>query len=185
MTAHLLILLALAAAAPEQHPPLPPMLPRGSMNLPVTQISLEDYSGRWHEIARLPLYFQRKCVSEVSADYRLLDDGSIEVRNRCRNRSGGIDESVGSARTTERSGALEVRFAPRWLSWFPMVWADYWVIDLDPDYHWAVVGGPSREQLWILARTPRIEPELLDRLRHRAEARGYVLDALLISQPEP
>jgi lipocalin len=47
-----------------------------------------------------------------------------------------------------------------------------------------VVGGPSREQLWILARAPRIAPELLARLRQRAEARGYVLDALLISQPE-
>ena len=29
----------------------------------------------------------------------------------------------------------------------PMVWADYWVVDLDPDYQWAVVGGPSRKYL--------------------------------------
>ena len=80
-----------------------------------------------------------------------------------------------------RPGALKVRFAPRWLSWLPMVWADYWVIALDPDYYWALVGGPSRKYLWVLSRQPSMPKEQFDRLVTEAARRGYPVDRLVMA----
>ena len=80
-----------------------------------------------------------------------------------------------------KPGALEVRFGPEWLSWIPAVWADYWVVDLDPDYRWAVVGGPDRDAMWILSRTPALDKATFDDIRNRAKRRGYPVAELLIS----
>jgi apolipoprotein D and lipocalin family protein len=74
-----------------------------------------------------------------------------------------------------------VRFAPDWLAWVPKVWADYWVIDLDADYKWAVVGSPSRKYLWILSRGPNMDRQLFQDLKARARQRGYPVDKLVMA----
>ncbi len=61
---------------------------------------------------------------------------------------------------------------------------DYWVIELDPDYRYAVIGHPSREYLWILARTPEMDAERYAQLLERIEAHGYALDRLT-QTPQP
>lgn len=153
-------------------------------NQPVAALDLQRYSGKWHEIAHLPMFFQRNCIDQVTATYTLQKDGSVEVRNACRNTDGAMDESVGAARTVAgHPGKLEVRFAPSWLSWLPMVWADYWVVDLDPDYRWAVVGGPSRKYLWVLSRSPTMNRGLFERIKADARARGYPVDKLIMTAP--
>ena len=153
-------------------------------NQPVGSLDLQRYAGTWHEIAHLPMFFQRKCVDTITATYTVNADGTIGVRNACRTRSGEMDESTGVARPVEGlDGALQVRFAPEWLSWVPMVWADYWVIDLDPDYQWAVVGGPSRKYLWILSRRPTMDQALFQRLKDGARRRGYPVDDLVMAAP--
>lgn len=76
---------------------------------------------------------------------------------------------------------LEVRFAPAWLSWLPMVWGDYWVIALDPDYQWAMVGAPDADYLWILSRTPRLDEGIRERLLARAAAMGYPVEEVVDS----
>ena len=68
---------------------------------------------------------------------------------------------------------LEVRFAPAFLSFLPMVWGDYQIIELAPDYSHAVVGSPDREYLWLLARTPSMDGGLHDSLLERARAQGF------------
>ena len=72
---------------------------------------------------------------------------------------------------------------PGWLSWVPLVWADYWVVALDPDYQWAVVGDPDREYLWILSREPAMDAGLFEQLKARAEAMGYDLQPLVLAAP--
>jgi apolipoprotein D and lipocalin family protein len=62
----------------------------------------------------------------------------------------------------------------------PLVWADYWVVELDPGYGWAVVGGPGRDYLWILSRTPRMDRATYDAIRARAAQRGYPVEKLLL-----
>lgn len=160
---------------------LPPPLPSGSPNEPVAEVDLARYTGVWHEVARLPMFFQRNCVRDTTATYGPAAEGRLTVTNRCVTADGTVIDVSGIARPTARAGALEVSFLPRVLSWLPIGWADYWIIDLDPEYRWAVVGGPSRNALWVLSREPAIDPALLDRLRQRAEARGYELDTLIVA----
>lgn len=173
----LLLTVAMAAApSPPAQRAAAPMA-----NAPVPALDLDRYLGEWHEIAHLPMFFQRKCAGDVTATYTRLPDGNIEVRNACRNTAGGRDESVGVARPVAgRPGALQVRFAPAWLGWLPGIWADYWVVELDPAYQWAVVGGPSRKYLWVLSRTPAMDRTVFDGIKARAAARGYPVDKLLM-----
>lgn len=126
--------------------------------------------GPWHEIAHLPLFFQRKCVDTVTATYTLSKDGHIQVLNACRTADGTQETANGVARSssTGPAGALQVRFAPAWLGRLPWVWADYWVIEVDPDYRWAVVGSPSRKYLWILSRSPSMSRAQFDAIRTRS-----------------
>ncbi|MEJ7746431.1 MAG: lipocalin family protein [Luteimonas sp.] len=150
----------------------------------VAQLDISRYAGEWHEIAHLPMFFQRKCVGDITARYTLEDEGRIGVRNACRTRDGTMDVSEGTARTVAgHPGRLQVRFAPDVLDWVPMVWADYWVIDLDPGYQWAVVGEPDREYFWILSRTPTMERALFEQIKQRAEAVGYDLKPLVVVAP--
>jgi apolipoprotein D and lipocalin family protein len=169
------LLLLFVAAPPAQEPP--PMRT-------VESVDLERYSGVWYEIARLPNDFQDHCAGDVKATYSLRPDGRIDVVNACRTESGGLDEARGIARIASRDGhntKLKVRFAPAILSFLPMVWGDYWILGLAPDYNWAVVGEPSRKYLWILARTPDLPPSALEQAREIAKFNGYDLSALQIT----
>lgn len=153
-------------------------------NEPVPALDLARYAGQWHEIAHLPMFFQRQCVDTITATYTVNPDGTVGVHNACRTRSGSMDAVDGVAKKVAgRPGALKVRFAPAWLGWLPWVWADYWVVDLDPDYRWAVVGSPSRKYLWVLARSPGMHRELFRQLRDRAQQRGYPVEKLVIATP--
>lgn len=150
----------------------------------VPELDLSRYAGQWYEIAHLPVSFQRQCVADITATYALRADGTISVHNACRTGDGDRAVADGVARTVEgHPGRLQVRFVPGWLSWVPMVWADYWVIALDPGYQWAVVGDPGRDYLWILSREPAMDAALLATLKARAEAMGYDLEPLVIAAP--
>jgi Bacterial lipocalin len=151
----------------------------------VPDLELSRYAGQWHEIAHLPMFFQRQCVGDITARYSLDGPGgAIGVLNACRTKDGSLDQSEGVARPVEgHPGRLEVRFAPDWLSWAPMVWADYWVIALDPDYQWAMVGEPGRDYLWILSREPTMDRVLFEQLKAKAEAMGYDLESLVMAAP--
>jgi apolipoprotein D and lipocalin family protein len=143
---------------------------------PVPALDLPRYAGTWHEIARYPNWFQRHCVEDVTATYTVRDDGLVGVLNACRKADGETIRAAGVARRPDAARApakLEVRFAPDWLAWLPLVWADYWVVELAPDYSYALVGEPMREYLWILARSPRLDDATYARLLERATALGY------------
>jgi apolipoprotein D and lipocalin family protein len=154
---------------------------------PVTSVPALDisrYAGQWYEIAHLPMSFQDKCTGEITAAYTLREDGLIGVRNACRTADGETSVAEGLARPVKgQPGRLEVRFAPGWLSWLPFVWADYWVIDLDPGYTWAVVGEPDRDYLWILSREPAMDRALFEQIKARAIAMGYDLGPLIMAAP--
>ena len=146
----------------------------------VPLVDLDRYAGDWFEIARLPNRFQRKCVGDVRASYARRSDGRLDVVNRCRTANGRI-EARGVARIVDEQtfARLKVRFAPAWLSFLPPVWGDYWIIGLAPDYSWAVVGDPSRDYLWILARAPRLDEEAAAAAREAARASGYDVERLV------
>ncbi len=156
-----------------------------SSNQPLTVVPAVDvnrYMGTWYEIARLPAWFQKKCISDVSATYSLMDDGDIQVINRCRTENGDMSEAKGRAKLAgddEPNTKLKVRFAPAFLSIFPFVWGDYWIIDLAPDYTYAVVGEPGRTYLWILSRTPSMDEKKFQEILAGIKHKGYDLSGLI------
>lgn len=140
----------------------------------VEHVDLERYAGKWYEIAAIPNMFQKGCTRTI-ARYELRDDGKLEVINSCR--KGGLDEepsfSDGVARVVdeETNAKLRVRF------FWPLS-VPYWIIDLDPDYQWAVVGTPDHDNLWIISRKPTMSEELYQRLVERCAEQGYDVSEL-------
>jgi len=142
----------------------------------VDEVDFQRYAGTWYEIARLPNPFQKRCAGDVTATYTLLDNDQIKVVNRCRKEDGEFIEAEGRARRAgkdEPLSKLEVRFAPRYLSWLPFVWGDYWIIELDSGYRYAVIGDPNRKYLWILAREPEMDEHILEGILQRTSEQGY------------
>lgn len=176
-----LVCLTLAACSGRALPPAASQIPV----TPVASLDLPRYMGTWYEIAKYPNWFQTKCAGGTNALYSLQSDGRVRVVNRCRRENGDWDEALGEARPVGAAGTatLEVRFAPVWLSWLPAVWGDYWVIDLDPGYRLAAVSEPARDYLWILSRTPSVDPAAYQALLHRLEGQGFDLARLERTQP--
>jgi len=135
----------------------------------VDSVDLDRYLGRWYEIASYPAWFQKNCTA-VTADYSLRDDGNIEVINSCRKKTldGKLKQSKGKAKVVDETTNAKLK-----VSFFGPFWGTYWIIDLDPEYQWAVVGGPSRKYLWVLSRTPQMDEKLLDEILSRLPAKGY------------
>jgi apolipoprotein D and lipocalin family protein len=149
----------------------------------VGDIDLSRYAGRWYEVAKYPNRFQRDCVAETSATYTLREDGNVGVLNRCRTRN-GFDEASGVARRVDgRTDRLQVSFLPAALRWLPIGWGDYWVIELAPDYRYAVIGEPSRKYLWVLARTPVLSDADRRAIEARLPMHGYDA-ARLVDSPQ-
>ncbi len=151
----------------------------------VPSVDVPRYMGTWHEIAKYPNWFQKKCVSSTQATYSLQADGRVQVLNRCKTDKGEWSEALGTARQIggPSSAQLKVRFAPEWLSFIPLVWGDYWIIDLDPDYQWVVVSEPKREYLWILSRTPQMPAATYQALLSRLDKLGFDLQRIEPSKP--
>ncbi|HZF80724.1 MAG TPA: lipocalin family protein [Rubrivivax sp.] len=129
----------------------------------IAALEVERYMGRWYQVALYPNRFQAQCVSDTTAEYRLQNDGSVTVINRCRTSQGAFDEATGLANAagTVDNGALKpaqlkVSFLPSWLRWTGIGRGDYWVIHLPSDYRYSVVSEPERRFLWILSRTPEL-----------------------------
>lgn len=141
----------------------------------VSLVDLARYAGRWYEIAKFPNDFQKKCIGNVTADYRLLPDNTIEVVNQCRTGGGEIALAIGEGRVVDKTSnaKLQVRFAPAWMSWIPWVWGDYWILELDDAYTLATIGTPDRDYLWILSRTPTISDAEYERIVDNATKQGF------------
>lgn len=150
----------------------------------VDSVDLDRYMGRWYEVARLPNRFQDDCASDTTATYAMQPDGKLSVINACRQADGSSMSAEGAARKVG-DAKLKVRFAPKWLSFLPMVWGDYWVIDLADDYAWAVVGEPGLKYFWILSREPQMEDAVMDGIVERAESQGYDLSSIIQTKQTP
>lgn len=141
---------------------------------PVRGFELERYLGTWYEIARLDHAFERG-LTDITATYSRRADGGIDVLNR------GWDSAKGSWR--EARGRAYFRETPDVaslkVSFFGPFYGGYHVFALDPLYRWALVSGPSREYLWILARSPDLPESLLLELLDQARRAGFATEALI------
>ena len=147
----------------------------------VDSVDLKQYQGTWYELARLPMFFQRKCA-QSEAHYALKDDGNIAVTNRCRTIEGEWQEATGTAtpQVPGKTDKLWVVFD----NWFSRLLpgvakGDYWVLDIGDGYKTAVVGNPDRKYLWLLSRTPTVSESVKQDMLSKARQQGYDTSRLI------
>ncbi len=137
-------------------------------------LDLERYLGTWYEIARFDSFFQRGCVAS-SATYSK-DGDDVKIVNTCY-----VDSLAGKFKRIEgkawvpdakEPGKLKVQF------FWPFS-GPYWVIDVAPDYSWALIGHPEKKSCWVFSRTPTMDDALYDALVGKLKARGYDVSRLI------
>jgi apolipoprotein D and lipocalin family protein len=139
----------------------------------VAELDLSRYVGRWYSLAHIPTTFERGCAKGTTATYTLLPNGQIEVLNECLDAKGQKKVVRGRAWIPDpkEPAKLKVSFVNLFGIWlFP---GDYWVIELAPDYSYAVVGHPARKYGWILSRTPTLDEATWAKIREALERAGY------------
>jgi apolipoprotein D and lipocalin family protein len=143
-------------------------------------VDLARYAGMWHEVARLPNLFQASCACS-QARYEPRPDGSLTVVNSCVTRRGRGREVVGRAEPVPCSGNARLRVRFDGLAALVPVPSEgnYWIIALDDDYQWAMVGTPDRRFLWILARDTRLPPDVYAGLVEQARSLGFEVTRLV------
>lgn len=152
----------------------------------VEKIDVKQYAGQWYEIAHLPMYFQRKCVSDTTAKYTLNSDQTIAVLNSCRTEKKQMISSEGVAYSHNAGNSkLKVSFLPSGLRWLPFTKGDYWVLRVDPNYKVALVGGPSYKYLWILSRDSKLDEATYQSYLETAREYGYDVSKLIKMPHQP
>jgi apolipoprotein D and lipocalin family protein len=140
----------------------------------VQDFSLERYLGTWYEIARLDHRFERG-LSHVQAEYSLRADGGVRVINKGYNdRKAAWDTAEGKAYFVGESNAGQLK-----VSFFGPFYGAYNIIELDPNYQYALVVGPDTDYLWILSRSPELDKAIVQRLLAKASALGFATDQLI------
>ena len=142
---------------------------------PVENFKIENYLGKWYEIARLDHSFERG-LSRVTADYSLRDDGGLKIINRGYSvKENKWKEAEGKAYFMRGSdqGYLKVSF-------FGPFYGSYIVFELDHEnYQYSLVSGPDKSYFWILARTPQINENIKNVLIAKAAALGFDTSKLI------
>ncbi|MDD5107751.1 MAG: lipocalin family protein [Desulfuromonadaceae bacterium] len=140
----------------------------------VSKVDLTRYMGVWYEIARFDHFFQKGCIGST-ASYALLPDGEIEVINRCTDeKDNSPREAKGRAWSVEPDGNARLK-----VSFFWPFRTDYWIIDLGENYEYAVVGAPSRQYLWIMARKPEMGEAVYQKILGLVTKQGFPIGRLV------
>jgi apolipoprotein D and lipocalin family protein len=171
ITISVMILISCASSQDKELPPLKT----------VKQVDLNKYVGLWYEIAKIPNSFQDQCAYGTTAEYKLQKDGSIQVINKCYDENGEADIADGVANIVDKktNAKLEVSFFS--ILGIRPFWGDYWIIGLDENYQWAVVGTPGRKYGWILSRTPSLPDETLQKIFSILKEQNYNPDSFEMS----
>jgi apolipoprotein D and lipocalin family protein len=141
----------------------------------VPEVDLKRYVGVWYEIAAFPQYFEKGCTC-TSAEYQPTDKNYIKVINKCQ-KSGKLSKAVGKAFIVPNSGNAKLK-----VQFFWPFRGNYWIIELDPEYQWAVVGEASRKYLWILARNQFLDENIYNDLLKRISNKGFDISKIQITK---
>lgn len=142
--------------------------------LPVaTNVDLARFQGQWFEIAKLPRPTQIDCVG-TKAIYQLQSDGHMVFTNQCQ-----VGDFAGLTRKISASAIVPDSSEPAKLAVdFGGFYGDYWILEVDPDYTYAVVGHPTRQYLWILSRSSTLDPGTLSTILDHATKNGFEVSRL-------
>lgn len=140
----------------------------------VDQVDLTRYVGKWYEIASIPQTFTKQCVSNTTAKYTSLPSGEIQVINSCDKSDGKRSVAEGRAKVvdTVTNAKLKVTFV-KFFDWIFRFGGDYWIIGLEDNYRYAIVGHPTKDYAWILSRDPAMSKEDLLSAYGILKSNGY------------
>ena len=144
----------------------------------VAEVDLQRYAGTWYEVAHLPQAYQQGCEC-ISAEYTPEGD-HLKVLNRCFDTEKGKYTSVeGLARPEKgsKNSRLKVQFVP-------LFEGDYYILALEEDYGYALIGVPDRKSLWILSRTREPAAEVVKNYLNRAEELGFNTSNLIFTRQD-
>jgi apolipoprotein D and lipocalin family protein len=133
----------------------------------VSKVDLNKYLGTWYEIARYEHFFEKDCKN-VTANYSIMDENLIQVINSCVKI---ITNEKKEAKA--RAYAVDNTNSKLKVSFFRPFYGDYWVLILDEQYNYAVVGTPNREYLWILSRTKTIDENIKTDILNKLPSLGF------------
>lgn len=139
----------------------------------VQNVDLNRYVGLWYEIAKIPNRFQKACAKNTTAEYVLRKDGNIDVVNTCIKEDGSEMQAKGLAKVVDSTTNAKLKVSFVNLLGIRLFWGDYWVIGLEDEYQFAIVGNPSRKYGWILSRTPVMNPDHLAEAHAILKEQGY------------
>jgi len=141
----------------------------------VKELDIERYLGNWYEISRYDHRFESGLVG-VTASYSFREDGKIKVVNTGFKETldGQKSEAIGKARIPDPNIPSKLK-----VSFFWFFYGDYFVLELDENYQWAVIGSSSDNYLWILSRTPQMDESLYNELLDKLTNRGYDVNKLI------
>lgn len=142
---------------------------------PVEEFDLERYMGKWYELYRLPNSFEEG-LEEITAHYQLDEEGKIVVTNEGR----VTDDKSRIKQAKGRAWIPNPKEPSKWkISFYWPISRDFWVLRVDPDYSYALVGDPSGKYLWILSREPSLDPKILSDLKIYASSLGFAVENLI------
>jgi len=144
----------------------------------VPHVDLKKYAGKWYEIASFPQRFQKGCEC-TTAEYTPTDKGFVIVENRCnRNSINGKQSYIkGKAFVVKNSGNAKLK-----VQFFWPFKGKYWIIDLAADYSYAVVGHPNKKYLWILSRTPLMDPAIYQQIISQLREKGFDISKIKLTK---
>ena len=145
-------------------------------------VDLKKYVGRWYEVASIPQTFQKQCAKDTTADYSFGIKDRINVVNSCVESDGKISVANGRAVVKDKktNSKLKVTFVKLGFWIFPFG-GNYWILDVSPDYRYALIGDPTLKYAWILSRTPELNHSDFDYAEAKFKSLGYDTCAILTS----
>lgn len=134
----------------------------------VEKVDLQRYMGKWYDIAHFPATFLSGC-DNITAEYSLTDKNYVRVLNRCIKKRNGKEKTIrGKAFKVKDSNNAKLK-----VQFFWPFKSDYWILELDDDYQYAAIGGPSRSYAWILARKPDPNETIVSMLLDSLSEHGF------------
>jgi apolipoprotein D and lipocalin family protein len=140
----------------------------------VAKVELDRYLGKWFEIAHLPFKFEDG-ATDITATYSLLKSGDVGVLNECI-KDGKQKTAKGKAKVVDKKTGAKLK-----VTFFWPFYGDYWIIKLGENYDYSVVGTPNRKYLWILCRTPKMNPNLYSEILEFVKSKGFNIEKLILT----
>lgn len=170
-SAVVLVVMVVAAARPVCAQP-------GTWPTAVEQLDLQALAGDWYEAASYGSWSHRRCLADTRFAWTVRDVRTLDVRSACTTATGEETRSGRLRAPESHVGRLAVRFAPAILTWLPAAWSDHWVIAVDTESNWVLVGDRRRERLSLLSRWASPDEASMARAIGIARAQGFDVDRL-------